>query len=343
VLDEGLSARQVAKRLNALGSRPRRAKIWVVGSVYIILTSTVYAGTATYGKREPAEPTRPRRPGTYRKNAKSSHVVRPQSQWLKIAIPSIVTEQDQERVRACLAKNKTWAPRNVRHDYLLRTLVTCGECGWKMGCARQTSTCKRYEYFYYACERRDPVDTGRTTKCTAKRVRAEELDGVVWEAIRSWVQSPEMLQHELESWRTSRQSTSSVAKEIARLDGTRKQVELQVERLIDAYQRGAITVEQLKARRERLDGSMESLKLRAEALFGQQMDSTRVNRIAEDIAAFASTLRDGINKLDFAERQRLVRLLLERVVVTGENLTIEHAIPLTGRFGGLRLDDRRVI
>jgi hypothetical protein len=39
VLDEGLSARQVAKRMNALGLRPRRAKVWVAGSVYIILTN----------------------------------------------------------------------------------------------------------------------------------------------------------------------------------------------------------------------------------------------------------------------------------------------------------------
>jgi site-specific DNA recombinase len=39
VIEDGLSARQVAKRLNALGIRPRRAKLWVVGSVHVILTN----------------------------------------------------------------------------------------------------------------------------------------------------------------------------------------------------------------------------------------------------------------------------------------------------------------
>jgi site-specific DNA recombinase len=340
VLDEGLSARQVAKRLNALGIRPRRAKIWVAGTVHVMLTNAAYTGMAVYGKREPAEPKRPRRLGAYRKNAKSSHVIRPQAQWLHVAIAAIVTENDQERVRACLAKNKVWAPRNVHHDYLLRTIVTCGECGWKMGCTRQRSTCKRYQYFYYACDRRDPVDTGRTTKCTAKRVRAEELDGVVWDAIRSWVQSPAMLEREIASWQTTRQAASSVTKAVARLEGTRQQLELQVERLIDAYQRGAIDVEQLKARRERLDNAMAAVKLRGEDLLGQQMDAARITRIADDIAAFAATLRDGLDKLTFAERQRLVRLLVERIVVVGDRVTIEHAIPLSGRFGGLRQGDR---
>jgi site-specific DNA recombinase len=340
VLDEGLSARQVAKRMNALGMRPRRAKVWVAASVHVMLTNPAYAGMATYGKREPAEPKRPRHPGAYRKNAKSSHVIRPQAQWLQVPIPPLVTDKEQERVRTCLAKNKAWAPRNVQHDYLLRTLVTCGECGWKMTATRQTSTCKRYEYFYYACERRDPVDTGRTTKCTAKRVRAGELDAVVWDAIRTWVQSPDMLQREIEAWKTSRQASSSVAKELARFEGAQRQIELQVERLIDAYQRGALSVEQLKARRERLDSAMDSIRIRGEDLLAQQMDSTRVNRVADDIATFAATLRDGFDSLDFGDRQRLVRLLLERVVVTGENLTIEHAIPLSGRFGGLRQGDR---
>src|SRR5690606_20268444 len=203
-----------------------------------------------------------------------------------------------------------------------------------------SSTCKRYEYFYYACLHRAPVDTGRTSRCTAKRVRAEELDGVVWDAIRAWVQSPEMLQQEVQAWQTSRQAASNISKEVARLEATHHQLELQLDRLLDAYQRGAMSVEQLKARRERLDAAMAAARMRGEDLAAQQVDSTRVTRIAKDIAVFAATLRHGIDALNFTERQRLVRLLLERVVVAGDNLTIEHAIPLSGRFGGLRQGSR---
>src|SRR5690606_1099183 len=97
-----------------------------------------------------------------------------------------------------------------------------------------------------------------------------------------------------------------------------------------------MSVEQLKARRERLDAAMAAARMRGDDLAAQQVDSTRVTRIAKDIAVFAATLRHGIDALNFTERQRLVRLLLERVVVAGDNLTIEHAIPLSGRFGGLR-------
>ena len=70
--------------------------------------------------------------------------------------------------------------------------------------------------------------------------------------------------------------------------------------------------------------------------------SSRLSALGEDLAAFAATLRSGLAHLDFAGRQRLVRLLLERVVITGDHVAIEHVIPLSGRFAGLRLRDRRV-
>ena len=66
------------------------------------------------------------------------------------------------------------------------------------------------------------------------------------------------------------------------------------------------------------------------------MDRARVDRLSRDLEAFAASLRDGLTDLDFAGRQRLVRLLVERVVVTGDEVAIEHAIPLSGRFSGLR-------
>lgn len=50
VLEENLSARQVAKRLNAQDVRPRKAQLWVQSTVYTILTNPAYAGLATYGK-----------------------------------------------------------------------------------------------------------------------------------------------------------------------------------------------------------------------------------------------------------------------------------------------------
>jgi len=81
---------------------------------------------------------------------------------------------------------------------------------------------------------------------------------------------------------------------------------------------------------------LDAARTRVEQLMAERMDCSRDEKLEDDIAAFAATLRSGLDQLDFKGRRRLVRLLIERVVVTSENVAIEHAIPLSGRFAGLQ-------
>lgn len=341
VLEEDLSARQVAGRLNAQGVRPRKARLWRQSTVYTLLTNPAYAGMASYGKREPVEPTRPRHPGKYRKNAKSSYRARPRAQWLQVPVPALIDEQQQCEVRERLARNKLLSPRNVRHDYLLRTLVVCGQCGLRMKCHRSNRRPEHpYEYHYYACAHRAAVDTGRAERCSARRVRAEELDAVVWKALCDWLQQPQMLQKEVETWLESRENSQAAHQERVRLEGACRHLQGQIDRLIDAYQQGALGVDELKVRRERLEASLQATRARVEHLEAQHAEGARLERLGAELEAFAAAIRDGLEALDFSGRQRLVRLLVERIIVQGEDVTIEHAVPLSGRFCRLRPDDR---
>lgn len=335
VAEEGFSVWQTVKRLNQLGVPARRRKSWTQSSAYRVLTNSIYAGKAIYGKREFVEPKRPRNPGGYRKNQKSSARLRPRSQWIEVPTPAIVDDKRRLAVLAALKSNKVRAPRNVQHEYLLRTMVVCGECNWRMSAIHKTAGNGRYEYFYYACDHRDPIITGREDRCGARQVHADILDSIVWRAVVEWIQTPEMLLKEVDAWQASRASAQSTQRERAHFDSTQRQLAQQIDRLVDAYQRGAISVDELKARRERLEAARETARSQADALAGEEMNHRRIESLGDDLAAFAATLRAGLDELDFAGRQRLVRLLIERVVITGERVAIEHAIPLSGRFSGL--------
>jgi site-specific DNA recombinase len=338
VIEEGLSARAVAKRLNEKGVPGPKSGTWTQSSAYIVLTNPCYIGHAAYGKRQSCEPLRPRSPGAFRKCVKSSTHKRPEEQWVTVPIPSIIDASAQQRVRATLAKNKLISPRNVRREYLLRTLVVCGECGRRMQCLYVAPRPRPHprSYSYYVCPVDTPEARGQRPRCTARTVRQEELDAVVWEAVVAWLQQPEMLRQEIEAWRTSQQGTEQRTRDRTRLEKTERQLAAQVDRLVDAYMTGAITAPELKARRERLETNMQATRTRIEELLAQDQDQARLDRLAQDLEAFAATLRIGLDKLDFSGRQRIVRLLIERVVVTGDHISIEHAIPLSGRFSRLR-------
>ncbi|WP_437983486.1 recombinase family protein [Sorangium sp. So ce117] len=341
VREEDLSSRAVARRLNTQGIRPRRAARWTEGRIYGVLTDPTYTGMATYGRRMSVEPERPRKPGSYRKHLKSSSRFRPKQEWLVIPVPPIVDEKEQAEVRTILAKHRWQAPRHLKYDYLLRSLVVCGECGWRMEGHRQAPRSGvPYEYFYYGCRRRLAEVRGHDKRCKAKYIRRDELDAVVWDALVSWIQSPEMLLQEIEAWRSSRAGEDQSRRDRARLESAERKLQTQIERLVDAYQAGAISVEELKARRDRLDAEQRAVRVRIEEIAAQDQNQTRLNQLADDLTSFAATLREGLDKLDFVGRQRLVRLLIERVVVTGDHVAIEHAIPLSGRFSPLRSQDR---
>jgi site-specific DNA recombinase len=268
VVEEGLSSRAVAKRLNELGIPPPRTKYWSQGTAYSILTNPAYIGLATYNRHEITEPKRPRNPGSYRKEVKSSTRLRPKDQWLYVPIPALVDKSVQNQVRKVLSAHKVRSPRNVKYGYLLQTLVVCGKCGWRMECNHQKSPIgnKTYEYFYYACRHKDPLETGRQELCDAKRVRRDELDTVVWNAIVSWVQSPDILLKQIEAWQSSRAISEQIAHERTEAQKGQRRIEFQIERLIDAYQVGAICIEELKARRERLEASLDAARTRVEQL-----------------------------------------------------------------------------
>jgi site-specific DNA recombinase len=145
VLDEGLSCRGVAIRLNTQGVPPRRAKKWNTSVVYGILTNPAYGGHAAWVRIESAELKRPRVPDAQRKRWKSSRRTNPREQWLSVPVPPIVEEWSPLRVCEALAKNRVSSPRNVQHEYLLRTLVVCGQCGRRMAAGHQRR--RGYEYF----------------------------------------------------------------------------------------------------------------------------------------------------------------------------------------------------
>ena len=95
-----------------------------------------------------------------------------------------------------------------------------------------------------------------------------------------------------------------------------------------------------KARREKLHSLREATQSHQRQLRAEELSRDRTEQIADDICAFAATLTSGIENLDFAGRERIVRLLVERVVLKDDHVTIEHVVPLSGRFYGLRSADR---
>jgi site-specific DNA recombinase len=167
---------QLAKRLTDLGvvtptGKPRRN----VASIRWIFRNPAYTGRALTNRTRVA-PARQRQSALRPVGPGESHAPRPPEDWIEVPVPQIVSEETFAQVQAKLDTNQQAAPRNTRHEYLLRALVSCGAC--RLSCiARQNVA----GYRYYLCRgHTEALRTARGQRCTARYIPAERLDELVW-------------------------------------------------------------------------------------------------------------------------------------------------------------------
>src|SRR5574337_294451 len=322
-VEEGLSTYNIAKRLNQMGIPPRKGtKGWSPGTVSVILTNEAYIGKAYYNRTRSVKPKKPHNPRVYRKDENTSAVLRPKNEWIEIEVPALIDEDTFTRAAEQLKKNISMSSRNnTQHQYLLRRLVRCGECGYKMTGAF------RNKHAYYMCKSgRNLLITHRETACTCRSVRQDRLDEVVWQKVKQLLENPEII---IEQYRRQ--------KDIALCGGTQKQCQKleqqiqthqkQIQRLIDAYQMEVITLEDLGVRKSSLEQKISQLQEQIKNLKVTEKKEMDYKKLFDNIETFCDTVKRGINNASFEDKRKIVELIVEEVIVTDGKVEIIHVIP----------------
>jgi len=334
-VEEGLSTYKIADRLNRMGIRPRKGgRGWAPSAIRLILINETYIGKAYYNRKYCVEPKKLRNPMAYRRNEKTTKKLRPRNEWIEIEVPAIIDKDVFRKAGEQLKKNIWWSLRNnTKHQYLLRRLVRCGECGYKM--------CGVFKdkYAYYTCRKgRDLVETHRKTKCTSRSVRQEHLDEVVWEKITELLENPEMI---IEQYKRQKDIVLSCGtqKQCQKLEQQIKRYEKQIQRLIDAYQMEIITVKDLDARKNNLERKVSQLQEQIGNIKAVEKKEIDHQKIFDNIETFCDTIKQGIENASFEDKRKIVELLVEEVIVTNGKVEINHIMPINKK-GNLQLDGR---
>lgn len=327
--EERLTLRQILKRLNfgpwfpRCGRRP-----WSPSTVHHILSDPVYTGTAYANRYEyvAARQPRGRKPGY---DGKGCRRLRPKEQWIPIAVPPLIEQQIWDRAQTQLARNAVLSFRNnKKHDYLLRCLLTCGCCGLAMfGTTRPAAGCT--ERRYYRCAGKDCVETARAQPCPRASVNGDELEHAVWEHIRDLLSAPDRLIAQFEHFagdadRSATQEKRAEQRVMARLDGLARADA----RLLDAYQAEVISLEELTERRQQLAGQRRALERQLEQQRDLRRQHAKAQEVLKDLRAFCERVHDRLDDACFAEKQAILQLVIERVIVHESSLEIRHVIPL---------------
>src|SRR3954468_17410361 len=150
------------------------------------------------GRAPPRAPGRRPRPPRARRGPRTGEAtcrrLKPREQWIAIPVPALVDQQTWDRAQAQLARNAALSFRhNTKHSYLLRCLLTCGFCGLAMYGITRPATARKPPRQYYECHGKDCVLSARTAACPSRSVRAEEIEGAVWEHVAGLLADPDRL------------------------------------------------------------------------------------------------------------------------------------------------------
>jgi site-specific DNA recombinase len=306
-----LSLGQLAQQLSGQEIPSPKGKTWYASTVGRLMRQPAYKGTTYYNRHQ----TDYSGVGQRRRQGQGSlrfprYIPRPAEEWIEISVPPLVDGATWQAAQERLEMNARFAQRNSRHTYLLRGLLVCGTCGHTLQGRTQ------HGIVYYTCTHGGVHCPPGVPHHTCS-LRGDVVEPLIWQALAELLRDPERIRAAWEAFQAQQAATPS---EVSRWQQRQVILRKQHQRLLDAYQAGAISLEELIERQNPLDVELRQLQRQLDVAPPPQPNETALE-------TFTQRIEQALTTSDVETRQEVIRLLIERIVVTDEALTIEHIVP----------------
>jgi site-specific DNA recombinase len=328
LVHEGSSLREIARRLEA-NNVPTKggADHWYAGVVQHILANEVYAGTWHFGKRAAVEPKAPKKAN--RSRVKSSRELKPRSEWLSVAVPALVPQELFDAVQERLQRNRAMSTRNSKYPYLLRGMVICTRCGYRMYGHAKHPTAPGGPRLVYDC-------TGRFIKykhlpiaqrCTQPTTDASRLEGLLWDEVVAQLSDGDRLRKKLEEREAQRQNgRRGDEAELEALFTLEAGLKREADKLVDLHMGDVIDRQTLQERmavvREKQD-SLAKSKAEVTQRLAQREQGGDSDAAIKQLCEVAKA---GLPHLDYEEKRAFLEGMDVLLHIDGDQVTITGLI-----------------
>ena len=299
--------------------------------IWGMLRNPAYAGTAVFGKtqavHEPAGLNRTARLAGRTVPRQVRTQDRPREEWTAIPVPALVDEETFDRVQQRLADNKRFASRNTKVPSLLQGIAACASCGY--GYYRTTTTTTAgNKIYYYRCLGSDDYRYQGGRVCGNKPVRADYADEVVWDHVTALLADPALIRAEIGKRLERARTSDPVTRKRGQLEQALAKTAASIAAMITAFSEQLLTIDELRARMPDLRARETGLKDQIAALDAQAADRDAYLKLAGDLEGFLARLRASSATATTEDRQRVLRAVVQDVLVGPEKITIRHRIPV---------------
>ena len=305
---EHLSLAELAHRLNVRQIPGPDGAVWYPSTLGRLLRQPAYRGLAYYNRRQAdASGLGERRKQGQGRLRFPRYTPRPAVEWIACSVPALVSDELWQAAQEQLAMQTRFAPRNSQRTYGLRGLLVCSVCGHTLQGRTQRSIS------YYTCVyggKRRPPDIPLHTQS----LRRDLVEPLIWQALADLLREPQRI---CDAWAAVTQTTPVVSERDARRQHLLLQ---QRQRLLDAYQAGLLQLDELIQRQNPLELELHEIQTR-------MANKPAPAPVQISLEAFTERIQHALAASDDETKQEVLRLLIERIVVSDEALTVEHIIP----------------
>jgi site-specific DNA recombinase len=157
----------------------------------------------------------------------------------------------------------------------------------------------------------------------------EDLDELVWKQVTQLLEKPHMVRTEIERRRRESLRTDPVEQRRGQLTQELKRLQRQIDKLLDAFQEGLVSLGQLRQRMPQLRVKQQTAEKELENARWKAMATERMNQLEHSLSNFTSRLRASASNLTVLEQQKVIRLLVKEIVIEADDrITVRHCLPL---------------
>jgi site-specific DNA recombinase len=271
------SVRKTTIRLNKRGIKTRKGQFWSKTTIYRILSSQIYSGFLTYGKRK-TDPVS----GKLIKQEKETWIITEGEH------DAIIPLEMFEGVQRLLSQNQG-KPTKSGRTYLLSGIIRCGLCGRAMTGHTFINKGTQKEYSYYKCYSK--LQKGEIA-CKGVSLPAVEIEDFIINKLKELSENEDFLSDKkkmLEVLR-SRVSNDQNGNDIKRIDDEIGLLTKRLDTLLDKMERSLISDEDFQPRYMRIKSDIYTLENEKAKLLAsgksKQVAIDNLESSFEEIAAF---------------------------------------------------------
>lgn len=317
LVDERMSLYQIEKRMNELKiPAPYSTKIskrdtqnrWYKRTIGRILTNEVYTGTFYYRKYK--------RPFNNLTSITGKSGLRPQEDWIEIQTPAIISKEMYEAAKAQLTRNREFATRNKKREYLYSKLIYCSECGFKMFGGFKAPKIE-WEHgngrYYHGIYRN--AKTAGSKRCEWCPRYSEPRMEPIWESLKEILQNPKNMLAPLEKYVYKSDDPKRTKERLDEIDEQLNAIQRKRSKAYDLLINESITDDQCQQyvkeyERDQQALNNEATRLRQKLLTKQE----KVDR-EQAVRKACEQVQQKLDNVSYEDKAKIISFFIERITL----------------------------